>query len=49
MKNNRKYKGFMFLELMIVVVIVGIVVIIVLWDSLDILERNRVENYLFDL
>ncbi|MFY8283551.1 GspH/FimT family pseudopilin [Pseudoalteromonas sp. SSMSWG5] len=49
MKNNRKHKGFTLLELMITIAIVGIVATIALWDSSDMLENNRAENYLLDL
>ena len=46
----KKYQnGLTFLELMITVAIVGIIASIALWDSSDMLEENRAENYLLEL
>ncbi len=42
-------RGFTLLELLVTLAIVGIVAVIALWDSSDMLENNRAENYLYDL
>ncbi|MBB1332685.1 GspH/FimT family pseudopilin [Pseudoalteromonas sp. SR44-5] len=42
-------RGFTLLELMVTIAIVGIVATIALWDSSDMLENNRAENYLLEL
>lgn len=41
--------GFTLLELMVTVAIVGIVATIALWDSSEMLEDNRAENFLLEL
>lgn len=47
MKN--KHNGFTILELMVTVAIVGIVASIAIWNSSDMLEENRAENFLLEL
>ena len=47
MKN--KQNGFTLLELMVTVAIVGIIASIALWNSSDMLEENRAENFLLEL
>ncbi|WP_372759978.1 GspH/FimT family pseudopilin [Pseudoalteromonas sp.] len=42
-------QGFTILELMVTVAIVGIVATIALWNSSDMLEDNRAENFLLEL
>ncbi|MDC9564851.1 MULTISPECIES: GspH/FimT family pseudopilin [unclassified Pseudoalteromonas] len=41
--------GLTLLELMVAVAIVGIIASIALWDSSDMLEENRAENFLLEL
>ncbi|SJN45055.1 Type IV fimbrial biogenesis protein FimT [Pseudoalteromonas sp. JB197] len=41
--------GFTLLELMVTVAIVGIIATIALWNSSDMLEDNRAENFLLEL
>ncbi len=41
--------GFTLLELMVTVAIVGIIATIALWNSSDMLEENRAENFLLEL
>ncbi|WP_089349166.1 GspH/FimT family pseudopilin [Pseudoalteromonas espejiana] len=46
----KKYQnGLTLLELMVTVAIVGIIASIALWDSSDMLEENRAENFLLEL
>ena len=47
MKN--KQNGFTLLELMVTVAIVGIIASIAIWNSSDMLEENRAENFLLEL
>lgn len=47
MKN--KQNGFTLLELMVTVAIVGIIASIAFWNSSDMLEENRAENFLLEL
>jgi len=47
MKN--KQSGFTLLELMVTVAIVGIIASIAIWNSSDMLEENRAENFLLEL
>ncbi|WP_217874557.1 GspH/FimT family pseudopilin [Pseudoalteromonas shioyasakiensis] len=42
-------RGFTLLELMVTLAIVGIVALIALWDSSDMLENDRAESYLLEL
>ncbi|MEI8644979.1 GspH/FimT family pseudopilin [Pseudoalteromonas sp. Hal040] len=42
-------RGFTLLELMVTLAIVGIVAVIALWDSSDMLENDRAESYLLEL
>jgi len=42
-------RGFTLLELMVTLAIVGIVALIALWDSSDMLESDRAESYLLEL
>lgn len=49
MYMNKLQRGFTLLELMVTIAIVGIVATIALWDSSDMLEENRAENFLLDL
>jgi type IV fimbrial biogenesis protein FimT len=44
-----KQNGFTILELMVTVAIVGIVASIALWNSSDMLEEDRAENFLLEL
>ncbi len=44
-----KHRGFTLLELMVTVAIVGIIATIALWNSSDMLEENRGENFLLEL
>ncbi|MDO6836153.1 GspH/FimT family pseudopilin [Pseudoalteromonas carrageenovora] len=46
---NNKQDGFTLLELMVTVAIVGIIASIALWNSSDMLEENRAENFLLEL
>lgn len=46
---KKQQHGFTLLELMVTIAIVGIVAAIALWDSSDMLEENRAENFLLDL
>lgn len=46
---NNKQNGFTLLELMVTVAIVGIIASIALWNSSDMLEENRAENFLLEL
>ncbi|MEG3757928.1 GspH/FimT family pseudopilin [Pseudoalteromonas carrageenovora] len=46
---NNKQSGFTLLELMVTVAIVGIIASIALWNSSDMLEENRAENFLLEL
>lgn len=46
---KKQQHGFTLLELMVTIAIVGIVAAIALWDSSDMLENNRAENYLLEL
>lgn len=49
-KNMKKFQtGLTLLELMVAVAIVGIIASIALWDSSDMLEENRAENFLLEL
>jgi prepilin-type N-terminal cleavage/methylation domain-containing protein len=48
-KMKKKQNGFTLLELMVTVAIVGIVASIALWNSSDMLEENRAENFLLEL
>jgi len=41
--------GFTLLELMVTVAIIGIIATIALWNSSDMLEENRAENFLLEL
>lgn len=47
MKN--KQNGFTLLELMVTVAIVGIIASIAFWNSSNMLEENRAENFLLEL
>lgn len=49
MYMNKLQRGFTLLELMVTIAIVGIVATIAFWDSSDMLENNRAENYLLEL
>ncbi len=42
-------RGFTLLELMVTIAIVGIVAAIAFWDSSDMLENNKAENFLLEL
>ena len=44
-----KQSGFTLLELMVTVAIVGIIASIAFWNSSDMLEENRAENFLLEL
>ena len=44
-----KHRGFTLLELMVTVAIVSIIATIALWNSSDMLEENRGENFLLEL
>ena len=46
---KRQQHGFTLLELMVTIAIVGIVAAIAFWNSSDMLEDNRAENYLLEL
>ncbi|ALQ07582.1 MULTISPECIES: GspH/FimT family pseudopilin [Pseudoalteromonas] len=46
---NNKQNGFTLLELMVTVSIVGIIASIAFWNSSDMLEENRAENFLLEL
>ncbi|GAA58886.1 type IV fimbrial biogenesis protein FimT [Pseudoalteromonas sp. BSi20652] len=46
---KKQQTGFTLLELMVTVAVVGIVASIALWNSSDMLEENRAENYLLEL
>lgn len=46
---NKLQRGFTLLELMVTLAIVGIVAAIAFWDSSDMLENNRAENFLLEL
>lgn len=47
MKSSQQ--GFTLLELMVTIAIVGIIAVIALWDSSDLLEKDRAESYLQEL
>lgn len=47
MKSSQQ--GFTLLELMVTITIVGIIAVIALWDSSDLLEKDRAESYLQEL
>lgn len=47
MKN--KQHGFTLLELIVTISIVGIIAAIAIWNSSDMLEKNRAENFLLEL
>lgn len=44
-----KQHGFTILELMVTVAIASIIATIALWNSSDMLEENRAENFLLEL
>ncbi|BDF93628.1 MULTISPECIES: GspH/FimT family pseudopilin [Pseudoalteromonas] len=46
---KKQQHGFTLLELMVTIAIVGIVALIAIWNSSDMLENNRAENYLLEL
>ncbi|CAM4324502.1 GspH/FimT family pseudopilin [Pseudoalteromonas ostreae] len=46
---NKQQHGFTLLEVMVTLAIVGILASIAFWNSTDMLENNRAENYLLEL
>lgn len=46
---KKQQHGFTLLELMVTIAIVGIIAAIAFWNSSDMLENNRAENYLLEL
>ncbi|MFK3859069.1 GspH/FimT family pseudopilin [Pseudoalteromonas rhizosphaerae] len=46
---NKQQHGFTLLEVMVTLAIVGILASIAFWNSSDMLENNRAENYLLEL